>query len=57
MRRCCREKSKDFYALSLYDAQHVFWTDNGRLFHHSTGGFQAAKRIVVGHSIGVFTGG
>ena len=39
---------KDFYAISFYDAQHVPWTNNSHSFHHSTGGFQAAKRRVMG---------
>ncbi|ORE12556.1 hypothetical protein BCV71DRAFT_240026 [Rhizopus microsporus] len=28
-------------------AQYVPWTDNGRSFHHSTEGFQAAKRRIM----------
>ena len=39
---------KDFYAISFYAAQYVRWTDSGRSFHYSTGGFQAAKRRVMG---------
>jgi hypothetical protein len=46
---------KDFYAISFYDAQYMSWTDNGRSFHHSTGGFQVVKRRVMGSSIGIFT--
>ena len=30
---------KDFSAISFYDAQYLSWTDDGRSFHRSTGGF------------------
>ena len=46
---------KDLYAISFYDAQYMAWTDNDRSSYHSTRGFQAAKRKVMGHSIGIFT--
>ena len=48
---------KDIYAISFYDAPHVTWTDNGRLIHHSTGGFQAAKGRGMGTRLESLQGG